>query len=175
MNFNFYRGSFTTLIMDLPSNEALGLLDTGYLEDYNGVDGQLTLHHVDTTTDYSLTVTAVPAETPSVDNDYFRGSFTLAGKPNGVYQIRGRCRDTVGNVTILNSIASPAGGEDVRTLTLTILAGTEDFHYIQPGAGVYGGYVTTARLRSSDRVVAAIRSQNSATAAIRSELRAITT
>ena len=36
-----YRGGMTTLWLTLQSNEALGVLDTDYMEDYFGAEGQV--------------------------------------------------------------------------------------------------------------------------------------
>lgn len=99
----FFRLNFTELWIKLTSNEALGVLDSNYIEDYNGVDGQLTLRNKDTNTTYSLLMSSVPLETPSVDDDVFIGSYPLSSLPNGDYEILGRVRDIAGNYTILTS------------------------------------------------------------------------
>ena len=120
---NFYRSTFATLWIRLQSNESLGLLDSDYIEDYHGADGQITLHHVDTATDYPVLMSPVPDETPQIDHDVLRGPVTLSTLPDGLYQIRGRVRDTSGNYTILSDFATPTGGETVQSLQMTILPG----------------------------------------------------
>ena len=119
----FYRAAHTTLWLTIQSNESLGVLDSDYIEDYHGADGQLTLHHVATTTDYPVLMAPQPDQTPLIPNDVFRGPVTLATLPDGDYELRGRVRDVTGNYTILSAFASPQGGEDVQAIVLTILPG----------------------------------------------------
>lgn len=112
-----YRGipQKANLIVTLHSDESLGLLNTAYVEDYDGNEGFVTLHHVIASTDYQMQVFSVPAQTPSIDNDVFQGSLPLAGLPNGVFEIRGRARDTLGNKAIMHAVASPDGDETIRS------------------------------------------------------------
>ena len=119
----FYRGTFTALWLNISSNEALGILDTDYIEDYNGVDGHITLFNVGTGTPYDVVMLSVPSETPSVDNDYFRGAISLLTIPNGQYEVRCRVKDVVGNYTIIGAVSSPIGGERILSLPIDVLAG----------------------------------------------------
>lgn len=106
-DFVFYRAAYSTMFVDLGANEELGLLDTDYVEDHAGVDGQITLYHRATDTRYTFPVVAVPGQTPGIPNDYFRAAVTLAGIPDGVFAIEGRVRDLVGNETLL--VEAPVG------------------------------------------------------------------
>jgi hypothetical protein len=117
----FYRESYSQMGVKLSSNEALGILDSGYLEDYDGSDGQLTLYHEATATRYSLLMTELPSATPTIAHDVFQGYFALAGKPDGRYQFQGRLRDVAGNYTVLNEIANPSGHERVIKVGIEIV------------------------------------------------------
>jgi len=128
-----YRGGMTTLWLTLQSNEQLGILDTGYIEDYYGNDGQVSLYHIGTDTHYPVVMVAQPAQTPGVDNDVFTGSYLFSLLPDGDYEIRGRVRDVVGNYTILSAFQNPAGGEGVQALGLTIADGFGTIYVISAG------------------------------------------
>lgn len=129
----FYRHHYTTLWLNISSNEQLGVLDTGYIEDYNGVDGHITLFNVGTSIAYDVVMVEVPAETPGIPNDYLRGGIALAGLPDGLYQVRCRVRDVVGNYTIIGSVSSPNGTEQVLALDLTIATGSPNIAVVQTG------------------------------------------
>ena len=118
-----YRAQFSTLWITLQSNEQLGLLDSDYLEDYYGNDGQVTLHHIDSGIDYPVLMLHVSEETPEIPFDVFRGQTSLAILPNGDYEVRGRCRDLAGNYTILSAFESPLGTEAVSAQLFNILQG----------------------------------------------------
>jgi len=128
-----YRGGMTTLWLTLQSNEQLGILDTDYIEDYYGNDGQVSLYHINTDTHYPVVMVAQPAQTPGVDNDVFTGSYLFSLLPDGDYEIRGRVRDVVGNYTILSAFQTPAGGEGVQALGLTIADGFGTIYVINAG------------------------------------------
>ncbi len=119
----FYRSSFTAMFLRLTSNEELGILDSDYLEDYFGNDGQISLYHVATDTRYPVVMTELPAETPAIDHDVFQGMITLTSIPDGLYQLQCRVRDTGGNYRIIGAVQSPIGGEDVSTIELDIRSG----------------------------------------------------
>lgn len=119
----FPRGAYSQIAITLTSNETLGILDSGYLEDWDGNDGQLSLYHAATNTRYPLLLTEVISETPTVSKDVFRGFFALAGKPDGLYAIQGRIRDIAGNYTILSAIANPNGTEQILELGIEIISG----------------------------------------------------
>ena len=123
-----YRSSFGTLWLTLSSNEALGVLDTDYLEDYFGADGQVTVHHVEGLTDYPVAMVGQADQTPETPNDVFMGQLALATIPNGNYEIRARCRDITGNYSILNSVDSPIGGEQIITPRFEVKDGA-GLHY----------------------------------------------
>ena len=133
----FYRANHTTLWLTIESNEALGILDSDYVEDYNGADGQMTLHHVGSDTDYPLVMAAVPDQTPSIDHDVFKGPIELVGLPSGDYEVRGRVRDLTGNYTILSAFLSPMGSESVQPIVLTIAEGN-GYRLVLPVAAVAG-------------------------------------
>lgn len=109
------------LVLHLASNEALGVLDTGYLEDYYGTDSQLTLYHLATGVAYPVAMVET-AETPSVPHDQFEGSYPFELLPDGDYEIYGRLRDVAGNYVVLGTVAHPYGGESVIRVVLTILS-----------------------------------------------------
>lgn len=119
----FYRASFSTMTLQLAFSEALGLLDTDRIEDYNGNDGQVTMYHRDTAASYPVVMTHDAAQTPGTPFDVYVGPFTLTGRPSGIYEVRGRVRDTLGNYAILTAfgVASPG---DVRELLVDIVDGS---------------------------------------------------
>ena len=137
-----YRGAFATLWLTLQSNEQLGILDTDYLEDYAGADGQVSAHHIEGATDYPVLMIDQPGQTPGTPNDVFTGQIVLATLPDGYYEIRGRCRDIAGNYTILSSVQTPIGNEQVISMAFEIKDGA-GLHYPMPGSAILirGGYV----------------------------------
>lgn len=115
----FYRGQFTELWITLSSNEVLGVLDSDYIEDYFGADGQITLRH-ENDSFYTVLMNEVPEDTPGVAHDVFTGPLDLSTVPDGVYTIQGRVRDVIGNYTILNEVENPFGDERIINLTFTV-------------------------------------------------------
>ena len=118
MRFN--RQNYQELWITLASNEVLGILDSDYLEDYFGVDGQVSLYNVGTDTRYDVAMNEVSTETPSIPHDVFRGFVPLLGLPNGEYVVQGRVRDVVNNYTVLNAVQNPFGNERVLDLTIEL-------------------------------------------------------
>jgi len=140
--FRFARASYTQLWLKIRSDETLGILDSDYLEDYNGVDGQITLHHVATVTDYTVLMSHVPGETPTIPFDVFQGVYSpLADLPDGIYELRFRCRDVMGNYTIVNSVQNPFGGERILSLNLEIVPFLFGYIY-QEGSVIARGGIT---------------------------------
>lgn len=122
-NVVFPRGTFTSMVLTIKSNEELGILDSGYVEDYFGVDGFMTVRRVSDGFRDSIPMVPVPEETPAINNDVFRGTLDLTTMPNGFYELEGRVRDIMGNYTIFGAVQTPIGGENVTTLTLEIIDG----------------------------------------------------
>lgn len=116
----FYRGSYNDLIITLTSDEPLGIVDTDRVEDYYGIDGQVSLYHVQDDAYYSLAMTEAPSQTPGIDDDVFVGVKDLSTLPDGDYTIRGRVVDKHGNYTILDSVQSPFGNERIIALGFSI-------------------------------------------------------
>jgi len=141
------RTGLTNMVVELQSDEALGILDTSYVEDYNGVDGQVTIYHVADTTSWPIVMSLFPI-------DLLKGQIALAGLPDGNYEVRGRVQDVYGNYTIITSFAAPNGTEDVLIILFTI----------QSGAIV--GWIT-ANIRSYPRISANIRAYPCISANIR--------
>lgn len=136
-----YRTQGDDLEITLQSDEELGILDTGYVEDFDGVDGQVSLFHVLSSTRYPLVMNEVLAETPLVDHDVFLGTTPLAPLPDGIYQVQGRVRDVYFNYSILSDFSAPVGGENVVLLEFEIRDGVPyppprtALFYATPGAG----------------------------------------
>jgi hypothetical protein len=117
----FHRQQFTRLWITLQSNEELGVLDSGFLEDYFGVNEQLTLHKMsdDTRTPILMnSVVGLDDPTPMLPNDVFTGFVELSDLENGTYFIEGCVRDVVGNYTVLT--ASQNRAPDLPTTTLEL-------------------------------------------------------
>jgi hypothetical protein len=119
----FLRETFTTLWITLRSDEPLGILDSQYLENYDGMDGYVTIEHLVTGQRFDVPMAELPTETPGVPHDVFRGAIGLSGLPDGEFEIRGRVRDPQGNYTILGAVASPFGGERIQILSFRIVPG----------------------------------------------------
>lgn len=119
----FPRGNFTNLLLSVRSNEELGILDSDYIEDYDGTDGYITLKRLYDGNRVSYPAVALPAETPAIDNDVFQATISLSSLENTVYEVEGRVRDVIGNYTIFGSVANPIGGENITTLTVEIIDG----------------------------------------------------
>lgn len=100
----FNRGTFTEIWFRLASNEALGILDTDYIEDYYGVDGQLTLVHLETLSEYPILMSPT---VDAVQGNILAGFKLLAGLDDGNYVLKGRVRDVLGNYTILTDYIVP--------------------------------------------------------------------
>ena len=119
----FPRGNHTNVLLWIKSNEALGVLDTSYIEEYFGTDGYITLKTISDDTRVSYPVIALPDETPVIDNDMFQATISLSSLENTTYEVEGRVRDIIGNYTIFGAVDTPIGGEDITTLTMQIVDG----------------------------------------------------
>lgn len=113
-----YKRNYIDLVID--SDEELGILDTTYLEDYTGIDGQLTLYHVSSDWAYDILMAEVAGGGP-YDHDHFEGSRSASAMPLGAYEIRGRVRDIAGNYTILSAFQTPLGTERVIPLGFNLV------------------------------------------------------
>jgi hypothetical protein len=116
----FYRAQSTELWITIKSNEPLAVLDSGRVEDYFGVDGQLTLHNMDTGTRTAFLVTEDTEITPSIAYDAYTGFVDLTTTPDGIYQVEGRVRDGLGNYRILSDFQNPNGTEDITLFEVQI-------------------------------------------------------
>ena len=118
-----YRGAFATLWITLQANEQLGVLDSAYLEDYYGNNGQVSLYHVASDTCYPLVMIELTQETPDIPHDVFIGQTSLAGLPDGAFEVRARVRDVVGNYSIISAVQTPIGGERLVAMGFSIATG----------------------------------------------------
>ncbi|NOZ68024.1 MAG: hypothetical protein GXP46_01945 [Deferribacteres bacterium] len=112
------KKTYLDLVID--SDEELGILDSSYIEDYYGIDGQLTLHHQDTAQEFDIVMAPVDGGGP-YPNDHFEGTRDATVMPLGIYEVRGRVRDTVGNYTILTAFQNPNGNERVLELLFSLV------------------------------------------------------
>ena len=108
----FRRAEWSQLWIQLTADEPLGILDSSYLEDFNGTDGQVSLLHVKTGTRHSVLMAPVPSDSQI----NFRGFILGNALANGKYAIQGRVRDLVGNLSIMGAVSTPAGGERILHL-----------------------------------------------------------
>ena len=138
----FPRSNFTDMLLTIKSSEELGILDTAFVEDFDGVDGFMTLKRLSDDLRISYVAVAVPSETPAIDNDVFRITVPMATTINGFYELEGRVRDLVGNHTIFGSVAFPFGDEDIVTLTLEIVDGNA-VQYTQETSSVSARQILT--------------------------------
>jgi hypothetical protein len=141
----FLRQNFESLWITLTSNETLGVLDSDYVEDYYGTDGQVTLHNLTTDERVPVLMAEVETTTPTVPHDVFTGYLPLESLTNGSYQIEGRVKDVFNQYTILGQVQNPIGTERLVSLPLTI---TETNVIIEFG--------TIARITTGILVIAAL-------------------
>ena len=119
----FRRGDYNQVWFTLRSDEVLGVLDSSYIQDYFGNQGQVTLLNLQTQERLSIPITEVtgPSDpTPLIPHDVFSGYVDLDILQDGSYKIEGLVRDVIGNYTILSEIQNPVGGERVISFDLRI-------------------------------------------------------
>src|ERR1051326_2911980 len=116
----FNRQQYSQLWITLRSDESLSVLDTGYMEDYFGVDGQLTLRSMEDDTRTPFMMNENTSITPSVPHDAFEGYVDLTGLPDGTYRVEGRVRDTLGHYRILSEVQSSLGTESISLFEILI-------------------------------------------------------
>jgi len=155
----FYKENYSDLTVRLSFTEELAILNTDYIQDYSGVDGQILLYRLSDGSNWPLAMTHVPAATPTVDFDVFEGTITLNTIPDGRYELRGRVVDTLGNYTIISAI-NPAlviGGERIVNVQIVVVPGFPIVYYVDTsGTGRPAQSVNGARdsaLISADRDV----------------------
>lgn len=140
----FYRGSYSQAVITVQSNEVLGDLDTSFVEDYYGNDGQLSF--------YSLSAgTRSPFLVNWIDDTRtaFRGWLPLSIINDGVYELQGRVRDVVGNYTILSDYFDIAALGQKYTLAFEVAAGNAFVPpYFDPVMHIEGQYDEALKLPS---------------------------
>lgn len=109
----FHRQTYSELVITLQADASLGLLTSGFVEDYFGVDNQLSLYNVLDNTRTPILIEEDVDATPDTPHDVFVAVIDLSTIADGVYQLQGRARDSVGNYTILTDFQSPQGTEQV--------------------------------------------------------------
>ena len=129
----FVRGFFTELWITLRSDETLGILDSDYLEDYFGVDGQISLLH-DSNVRYTVVMNEVEEETTDIPHDVFTGFLELDSIPNGHYVVQARVRDIANSYTILGAVDSPLGTERIINLEFDVIDGYPSNITVEVGA-----------------------------------------
>ena len=144
----FYRSDFTEIWIRLTSGETLGILDTDYLEDYFGIDGQVTLHHLSSGERFPIVMAEQTDQTPGVPHDVFAGYRYLSDLPDGDYQVEGRVRDLNGSYSILSAVQNPYGGETVILLQFRILVAAVQIIIDLDALEIRGGY--TIKLAKSE-------------------------
>lgn len=159
MSVKFYRGIYTNLWVRIQSNEALGVLDSDYIEDYDGNDGFLTLRNQSTGVAYQIAMSPVPGVTPEIPNDVFQGVIALSSIANGTYSLQGRVRDIIGNYSILGAVdpSIAFGDEQVLTLELEVLPGYATVWISKLGPLALRGAVEVPVERSEDPISVAKR------------------
>jgi hypothetical protein len=120
MPLTFSRQDYTELWIKIVSNESLGILDSDYVEDYFGVDGQLTLLEISSGTRIPIPMTEDLDTSPTIPHDVFVGMIDLTVLADGLYRVEGRVRDVLGNYRILSEVQTPLGGEDVTVFEILI-------------------------------------------------------
>src|ERR1051326_2024791 len=116
----FLRQGYQEIWFRIQSNEVLGILDSDYVEDYYGVDGQLTLYNPSTDSRTAILVNEVPSITPSIPHDVFEGYLDLTTLNDGVYRLEGRVKDVLDHYTVLSEVQSSFGTELVIPFEIKI-------------------------------------------------------
>lgn len=93
----FFRSNFAQIAIAIQTNEALGLLQTDYIEDIDGIDGQLSIVS-STGVKRSFLVSVISNE---LSGCLLQGRINLSLIGDGFYSIQGYARDTLGNITAI--------------------------------------------------------------------------
>ena len=116
----FLRQGYNQIWFRIQSNEVLGILDSDYVEDYFGNDGQLTLYSPVTDSRTAILMNEVSSVTPSIPHDVFEGYLDLTTISDGVYRLEGRVKDVLDHYTVLSEVESPFGTENVVVFEIKI-------------------------------------------------------
>lgn len=117
----FFRGQYAEAVLEIHSSEELGLINTGFLEDAYGTDGQISVRNMDTGIRYPLLMAEVSDGGPP--HDYFRGYLPLASVPNGPYALDFRVQDPRGNVTIVGALETGGTADRYQSIEFAIAPG----------------------------------------------------
>lgn len=121
----FYRDSSNNLGFVFKSDETLGILETDYFEDFYGIDGQLTIRSQATSSE--LVLTLIPST--NLPKTEFYGWIPVASLPNGDYTVEGRCKDVVGNYTIITAFQNSIQAQSRVLLGFSIKDGRLDLNF----------------------------------------------
>ena len=115
-----YCNKITYAKLMVTASEELAVLDTDYIENKAGVDGQLTFVHVDSGQTFSIIMGLVDNQ-DGISNNYFEGLRAVSDMPLGDYQICGRVVDKGRNYLILSDFDSPNGEEDIQEVLFELV------------------------------------------------------
>ncbi len=118
MQFN--KLHYNEIWITLSSNEELGILDSDYLEDYFGADGQITLINESTLVRTPLLMNEITGGGP-FPHDVFTGYVPSDDLPVGFYHVEARVRDVIGNYSIIGEVSDPIGGERIINLAFEVV------------------------------------------------------
>lgn len=155
----FYRGRYSDLVIGIRSSEELGIIDTGYIEDYYGSDGFVSAFHLLSGVRYTIPVSEVPGETPAVPHDFFRGTIGLSNIPDGEYELQYRLKDIDGNWIMSGRVQTPNGLEKVVTLRFYIQSGFTTLHVVPTSSLVVRGALRV-RCKRTSKTIEAQRVEN---------------
>jgi hypothetical protein len=116
----FRRNDYNQLWITLQSNEILGLLDSSYIQDYYGVQGQVSLLNTETQQRTPVLMSEDTSTTPDISHDVFSGYIDLSELSDGLYKVEGMVRDVAGNYTILSQVQNPTGQENTIVFDVKI-------------------------------------------------------
>ena len=116
----FNRQNYTEIGFIVRSNKSLSILQTDYIEDYFGVDGQLTLRYMVNDTRIAIPMQEDVAITPAIPHDAFSGFIDLTTLPDGIYRVEGRVKDEFNHYTILSGFQTPLGTEEIQLFEVDI-------------------------------------------------------
>lgn len=116
----FDRGQLTEIWLRLESGEALGVLQSGYIQDAYGTDGQVTLEHVSSGTRWAVMVVEDAADLGT--HTVFQGHLPLSSIPDGSFRLHAKCRDPIGNYTAIGTVVDTSNISRFLVLGFTVVS-----------------------------------------------------
>lgn len=137
----FYREAYDQAVITIQSNEIIGSFDSSFVEDYYGIEGQLSLMR--------SSGLRSPLLVSWVDTDHtaIRAWIPLNTIANGVYELQGRVRDVVGNYTVFSDYFDMSASAQIYPLVFEVRSGAQYVPpYFDPVMSIEGQYDNAFKL-----------------------------